>query len=74
MNPIQKAIAKSDKVVKQTGIPCFIVKELVDVEAYTAEKWSDKEFRKKLSKDKSRSLTTLRQRIKKYFVEASKVS
>ena len=60
--------------MKQTGIPCFIVKELVDVEAYTAEKWSDKEFRKKLSKDKSRSLTTLRQRIKKYFVEASKVS
>jgi len=71
---LTKAIAKSDKVVKQTGIPCFIVKELVDVEAYTAEKWSDKEFRKKLSKDKSRSLTTLRQRIKKYFVEASKVA
>jgi len=71
---LTKAFAKSEKVVKQTGIPCFIVRELVEVEAYTAEKWSDKEFRKKLSKDKSRSLTTLRQRIKKYFVEAVKVA
>ena len=47
---LTKAFAKSEKVVKQTGIPCFIVRELVEVEAYTAEKWSDKEFRKKLSK------------------------
>merc|ERR1712131_577364 len=71
---LTKAFAKSEKVVKQTGIPCFIVRERVEFEAYTTEKWGDKEFRKKLSKVKSRSLTTLRQRIKKYFVEAVKVA
>lgn len=71
---LTKAFAKSEKVVKISGIPCFMVKELVELEAYTNEKWADKDFRKKLSKDKSRSLTTLRQRIKKYFVEAAKVA
>ena len=31
--------------------------------------WEDKDYKKKLSKDRSKGLSTIRQRLKKYFNE-----
>ena len=47
---------------------------MYEIEKYVAAKWEDKEFKKKLSKDKSRSLTTLRQKLKKYLAAEPKIN
>jgi translation initiation factor 3 subunit C len=66
---LTKAYVKSAKVIEKEGVPSFYVKELVELEDYINLTWSDKELKKKLSKDRARGLTTLRQRLKKYFVD-----
>lgn len=69
-----KAFVKSQKVIEKEGTPRFYVRELYEIEKYVAAKWEDKEFKKKLSKDKSRSLTTLRQKLKKYLASEPKIN
>merc|ERR1711937_587308 len=69
-----KAFVKSQKVIEKEGTPRFYVRELYEIEKYVAAKWEDKEFKKKLSKDKSRSLTTLRQKLKKYLAAEPKIN
>ena len=68
------AFVKSQKVIEKEGTPRFYVRELYEIEKYVAAKWEDKEFKKKLSKDKSRSLTTLRQKLKKYLASEPKIN
>ena len=64
---LTRVFEKSTKVVEKEGIPTFYVRELVDIDDYIKKMWEDKDFRKKLKKDQSKALTTLRQRLKKYF-------
>ena len=54
-------------MVEKEGIPTFYIRELADIDDYIKNVWEDKAARKKLSKDRSRALTTLRQRLGKYF-------
>merc|ERR1712048_624014 len=64
---LTRSFVKSAKVVEKVGIPVFYARELVELDDYVKTSWEDKEFKKKLSKDRSRGLTTIRQRLKKYF-------
>lgn len=65
---------KTAKVIEKDGVPRFFIRELADLEDYIGAKWEDKDFKKKLSKQGSKSLTTLRQRLKKYFNEETKIA
>merc|ERR1712141_326973 len=71
---LKKSLSKSIKVIEREGTPRFYIRELFEVEKYVAAKWEDKDFKKKLSKDKSKSLSTLRQRIKKYLQQEDKIN
>jgi len=55
-------IAKEEKGVT----PRFYVQCLVEVETFLNELWEDKDGRKNLSKNNSKALSTLRQKIRKY--------
>lgn len=61
-----KAFDKSKKVVEREGIPRFYIRTLADLEDFVAECWEDREGRKKMNKTNAKSLTTLRQKLKKY--------
>lgn len=65
---------KSAKVIEKEGLPRFYIKELVELDDYINAKWEDKDFKKKLSKQGSKGLTTLRQRLRKYFAEEPKTA
>merc|ERR1712141_668299 len=71
---LKKSFSKSIKVIEREGTPRFYIRELFEVEKYVANKWEDKDFKKKLSKDKSKSLSTLRQRIKKCLQQEEKIN
>ena len=47
--------------------PRFYVHVLVELETFSNELWEDREGRKNLSKNNSKSLGTLRQKIRKYL-------
>lgn len=55
-------IAKEEKGVT----PRFYVQCLVEVETFLNELWEDRDGRKNLSKNNSKALSTLRQKIRKY--------
>lgn len=55
-------IAKEEKGVT----PRFYVQVLVEVETFLNELWEDRDGRKNLSKNNSKSLSTLRQKMRKY--------
>ncbi|WAR03841.1 EIF3C-like protein, partial [Mya arenaria] len=61
-----KAYDKAKKVVEKEGIPRFYIRTLVELEDFVTECWEDREGRKKLNKSHAKSLTTLRQKLKKY--------
>merc|ERR1711974_199229 len=52
---------------EENGVtPRFYVQCLVEVETFLTEMWEDREGRKNLSKNNSKSLGTLRQKLRKY--------
>jgi len=57
---------KSKAVIAKEGIPNFYIKILGDLEDYIQQQWEDTDSRKKLSKPNARSLSSLRQKLKKY--------
>ncbi|PAA58436.1 hypothetical protein BOX15_Mlig025805g1 [Macrostomum lignano] len=58
-----KKFEKSKKVIEAEGVPNFYIKCIAELEDFTNEAW---EGRKKMSKMAAKSLTTLRQKIRKY--------
>lgn len=62
----QKALPVISK--EENGItPRFFVRALAELEDFISEVWEDREGRKNLSKNNSKSLATLRQKVRKYI-------
>lgn len=61
-----KCFDKARKVVDREGIPRFYVRCLVELDDFVNECWEDREWRKTISKNNAKGLTTLRQKLKKY--------
>ncbi|KAK7873145.1 hypothetical protein R5R35_006367 [Gryllus longicercus] len=65
MRAYTKAIPVINK--EENGVtPRFYVRCLVEVEDFINEMWEDREGRKNMSKNSSKSLTSLRQKLRKY--------
>ncbi|XP_051163189.1 eukaryotic translation initiation factor 3 subunit C isoform X1 [Leptopilina boulardi] len=65
MRAYQKALPVVMK--EESGqTPRFYVRCLVEMEDFINEVWEDREFRKNMSKNNSKSLTSLRQKLRKY--------
>ena len=66
---VMKAYQKALPIIikEENGItPRFYIHCLVEVETFLNELWEDREGRKNLSKNNSKSLATLRQKLRKY--------
>ncbi|CAL1289334.1 unnamed protein product [Larinioides sclopetarius] len=66
---LTRAFVKARPVIEKEEkgvIPKFYIRCLVELEDFIAECWEDKEGRKNMSKNNSRSLATLRQKLRKY--------
>ncbi|XP_055534563.1 eukaryotic translation initiation factor 3 subunit C [Wyeomyia smithii] len=69
---LTRAYAKAIPVITkvENGItPRFIIRALAELEDFINEVWDDREGRKNLSKNNSKSLGTLRQKFRKYIKE-----
>lgn len=69
---LTRAYAKALPVITkvENGItPRFIIRALAELEDFINEVWDDKDGRKSLSKNNSKSLGTLRQKFRKYIKE-----
>lgn len=69
---LTKAFQKAKMVIeKEEGgnIPKFFIRSLVELEDFVTECWEDREGRKNMSKNNSKSLATLRQKLRKYNKE-----
>ncbi|XP_041347425.1 eukaryotic translation initiation factor 3 subunit C-like isoform X3 [Gigantopelta aegis] len=64
-----KAYEKARKVVDKEGIPRFFLQCLCELDDFVNDCWEDREWRKQISKNNSKSLTSLRQKLKKYIRE-----
>lgn len=67
---LTRAYTKALPVImkEENGItPRFIIRALVELEDFINEVWEDREGRKALSKNNSKSLGTLRQKVRKYI-------
>lgn len=64
-NKALPVIAKEEQGVT----PRFYVRCLVELEDFIAEMWEDREGRKNMSKNNSKSLTSMRQKLRKYNKE-----
>ncbi|KAH9518662.1 Eukaryotic translation initiation factor 3 subunit C [Bulinus truncatus] len=61
-----KAFEKARKVVDKEGVPKFYIRTIVELEDFINECWEDREWRKTISKNNSKGLSSVRQKIKKY--------
>lgn len=61
-----KSYDKARKVVDREGVPRFYLQCLVELLDFVNECWEDKEWRDTISKNNSKGLTTLRQKLRKY--------
>lgn len=61
-----RAIEKAKKILDKEGIPRFVLRCLVELEDFVTEHWEDTEGRKNMSKNNSKGLAALRQKVKKY--------
>lgn len=64
-----KAYTKAKPIIdKEEGgtVPRFYVRCLVEISDIVEETWEDKEFKKNMNKNNSKSLTSLRQKLRKY--------
>ncbi|XP_077289049.1 eukaryotic translation initiation factor 3 subunit c isoform X2 [Arctopsyche grandis] len=69
---LQKAYTKALPVVmKETNgqPPEFFLRCLIECETFVAQLWEDRNYRKNMSKSNSKSLTSLRQKLRKYCKE-----
>ncbi|ENN79282.1 eukaryotic translation initiation factor 3 subunit C [Dendroctonus ponderosae] len=67
---LQKAYVKATPVIvkEENGqTPRFYVRCLVEMEDFIIETWEDREFRKNMSKNNSKSLASMRQKLRKYL-------
>uniref|UniRef100_A0A0G4GX82 Eukaryotic translation initiation factor 3 subunit C n=1 Tax=Chromera velia CCMP2878 TaxID=1169474 RepID=A0A0G4GX82_9ALVE len=60
-----KAVTKAKNVVEREGYPKFLIKFLVDFEAFIDERHKDREAFKKLSAAKAKAFNTLRSKVRK---------
>nr|KAI8738451.1 eukaryotic translation initiation factor 3 subunit C-like; partial [Biomphalaria glabrata] len=63
---LTKAFEKARKVVDKEGVPKFYIRTIVELEDFINECWEDREWRKTISKNNSKGLSSVRQKIKKY--------
>lgn len=63
---LTRAFEKARKVIDKEGVPRFYIRTLVELEDFINECWEDKDWRKTISKNNSKGLSTVRQKIKKY--------
>lgn len=61
-----RSFEKAKKVINEEGIPKFYIKTIAELETYVNDVWEDKTARKQMSKISAKSLTTLRQKVRKY--------
>eukprot|EP00745_Piridium_sociabile_P042388 TRINITY_DN85371_c0_g1_i1.p1 TRINITY_DN85371_c0_g1~~TRINITY_DN85371_c0_g1_i1.p1 ORF type:complete len:942 (-),score=320.40 TRINITY_DN85371_c0_g1_i1:456-3281(-) len=61
-----KSYDKAKKVVDKEGIPRFYLRCLVELLDFVNECWEDREWRDTISKNNSKGLTMLRQKLRKY--------
>ncbi|KAL1487629.1 hypothetical protein ABEB36_015718 [Hypothenemus hampei] len=67
---LQKAFVKAAPVIakEESGqTPRFFIRCLVEMEDFINETWDDKDFRKNMSKNNSKSLASMRQKLRKYL-------
>ncbi|CAG9770690.1 unnamed protein product [Ceutorhynchus assimilis] len=67
---LQKAYVKAAPVItkEENGqTPRFFVRCLVEMEDFINETWEDREFRKNMNKNNSKSLASMRQKLRKYL-------
>nr|XP_039247458.1 eukaryotic translation initiation factor 3 subunit C-like [Styela clava] len=67
-----KQYVKAKNVIAKEGIPPFYIRNLVETEDHINELWEDKEARKKMSKVNSKSLSTMRQKYRRYIRDFEK--
>jgi len=63
---LTKTFDKAKKVVEKEGIPRFYIRNLAELEDFVNELWEDKDWRKTISKNNAKGLSTVRQKVKKY--------
>ena len=66
---LTRAFQKAKLVIEReenNKIPTFYLRCLVELETFVQETWEDREGRKNMSKQNSKSLATLRQKLRKY--------
>lgn len=69
---MQKAYTKASPVIakEESGqTPRFYTRILVELEDFISEMWEDREGRKNLNKNNSKSLGSMRQKLRKYLKE-----
>lgn len=69
---LQKAYVKASPVIakEENGqTPRFYARILVELEDFINEMWEDREGRKNLNKNNSKSLGSMRQKLRKYLKE-----
>ncbi|XP_055708199.1 eukaryotic translation initiation factor 3 subunit C isoform X2 [Phlebotomus papatasi] len=67
---LTKAFTKAQPIIakEENGVtPRFIIRSLYELENFINDMWEDREGRKNLSKNNSKSLGTLRQKFRKYI-------
>ncbi|XP_064460726.1 eukaryotic translation initiation factor 3 subunit C-like [Ornithodoros turicata] len=66
---LSKAYQKAKVVIEKEEngvVPKFYIRSLVELEDFVSECWEDRDGRKNMSKNNSKSLATLRQKLRKY--------
>lgn len=66
---LTKTYTKHKNVIQKEGTPRFYTKCLVETDEYVNTLWQDTDKRKKMSKPNSKSLNTLKRKLKKYMLD-----
>ncbi|KAL3271833.1 hypothetical protein HHI36_022303 [Cryptolaemus montrouzieri] len=72
---LQKAYTKAVPVIQKEEngqTPRFFTRCLVEMEDFINEMWEDREGRKNMNKNNSKSLTSMRQKLRKYIKDFKK--
>uniref|UniRef100_A0A6B2EJX9 Eukaryotic translation initiation factor 3 subunit C n=1 Tax=Phlebotomus kandelakii TaxID=1109342 RepID=A0A6B2EJX9_9DIPT len=67
---LTRAFLKAQPIIakEENGVtPRFIIRSLAELESFIQDMWEDREGRKNMSKNNSKSLGTLRQKFRKYI-------
>ncbi|XP_005093913.1 eukaryotic translation initiation factor 3 subunit C isoform X2 [Aplysia californica] len=63
---LTKAFDKAKKVVEKEGMPRIYIRTIAELEDFVNECWEDRDWRKNISKNNAKGLSTVRQKIKRY--------